>query len=177
MFVSRCQLLGIWATLFFTSLTPNIGLAFGDIFSDAYLVLEYHENMQNASFVRARAQECLNLKKERPIPLQAYAECLDSKSQFYYTLTFLLIPLIFYLTEFLTLKPEYEPTGLRRKLSLLWRDMCKKGLSISQYLSNCFLLVVYFSATALALILWQPVTACCKFYRDARLISRKERNK
>ena len=40
------------------------------------------------------------------------------RSQFFYTITFLLIPLIFYLTEFLTLRPEYEPTGLRSRIQV-----------------------------------------------------------
>ncbi len=44
------------------------------------------------------------MRAESPIPLQAYASCLGSSSEFYYTITFLLIPLIFYLTEFLTLR-------------------------------------------------------------------------
>jgi len=46
---SWCQIFSIWLALFVTSLTPNIGLAFGDIFSDAYLVIEYHANMMNVS--------------------------------------------------------------------------------------------------------------------------------
>ncbi|CAM6053917.1 unnamed protein product [Sphagnum tenellum] len=163
-----CQIFVIWATLFLTSLTPNIALAFGDIFSDAYLVVEYHSNMQNVSYMQTHEEICRNLKNESPIPLEAYASCLDSRSQFYYTITFLLIPLIFYLTEFLTLRPEYEPTGLRRKLRSLWSDLRTKGLSCLQYLAKSLQLLVYLLATTVALILWQPVTAFCKFYRDAR---------
>ncbi len=117
--------------------------------------------------------------------------CLGSKSQFWYTMIFLLLPLVFYTTEFLTLRPEYEPTGeskktvshknsknsdarrpkpvgLRSKLISLWRDLRRKGQSASQYLSGGLSLAAYFVATVVALILWQPVTACCKFYRDSR---------
>ena len=48
--------------------------------------------------------------------LQAYSECLSYQSQFFYTIAFLLLPVIFYLTEFLTLRPEYEVTGLRKRI-------------------------------------------------------------
>ena len=64
----------IWATLFFTSLTPNIALAFGDIFSDAYLVIEYHGDMKNATHVQMQKDECARLKEESPIPLQVSAQ-------------------------------------------------------------------------------------------------------
>ena len=58
--------------------------------------------------------------------------------------------------------------GLRAKLISLWGDLRKSGLGLSQYLSNSLLIVLYFLATVAALVLWQPVTAFCKFYRDSR---------
>ena len=165
---SWCQIFLIWATLFLTSLTPNIVLAFSDIFSDSYLVVEYYNNMMNATYVEKRALECEKLRSQSPKPLTAYAACLGSNSQFYYTITFLLIPLIFYLTEFLSLKPEYEPTGLRSKVANLVRDLREKKMTVSKYCGTLLRLLVNLVYTALALILWQPVTAVCKFYRDAR---------
>ena len=60
----------IWLTLFFTSLTPNIVLAFSDIFSDSYLVVEYHSNMINDSYVETHRNACLGFMDETPIPLQ-----------------------------------------------------------------------------------------------------------
>ncbi len=51
---SFCQVLTIWLTLFFTSLSPNLGLAVSDIFSDAYLVVEYHSNMKNQTYVHTQ---------------------------------------------------------------------------------------------------------------------------
>ena len=137
---SWCQRFMIWAVLFLTSLTPNIGLAFSDIFSDAYLVLEYYNNMQNATYIAYHKQQCQTLRAEDPVPLKAYAACLDSGAQFYYTLAFLLLPLVFYLTEFLTLKPEYEPTGLRKKIKDQYRSL-KAGLWSSQ----CFSLFLSFT--------------------------------
>lgn len=111
-----CQIFLIWLSLFLTSLTPNIGLAMSDIFSDAYLTVEYHGNWMNQSFNTHHEQMCLDLKNSTPIKLKAFAACLSSESQFFYTIAFLLLPLVFYLTEFLTLRPEYEPTGLRQRI-------------------------------------------------------------
>ena len=78
---SWCQIFVIWATLFLTSLTPNIALAVSDIFSDAYLTVEYHNNMMNASFVALQSDLCASLKNQTPIPLEAYASCLDARDQ------------------------------------------------------------------------------------------------
>ncbi len=69
-FSLRCQLFVIWATLFFTSLTPNIALAFGDIFSDAFLVIQYYDDMRNQTHVEMQEDECQRLRGESPIPLQ-----------------------------------------------------------------------------------------------------------
>ena len=165
---SWCQIFVIWATLFLTSLTPNIGLAVSDIFSDAYLVVEYHSNMMNASFVATQSELCASLKNQTPIPLEAYASCLDARSQFFYTITFLLIPLIFYLTEFLTLTPDYEPTGLRSRIARLCTELRSPNLLFFERILKILTLVALVVITFLALVLWQPVTAICKFYRDAR---------
>ena len=56
---------------------------------------------------------------------------IGPRSQFFYTITFLLIPLIFYLTEFLTLTPEYEPTGLRSRLARVCSDLRNPNLVIT----------------------------------------------
>ena len=53
---SCCQIFLIWAALFFTSLTPNIGLAAFDIASDAYLTVEYHTDMTNITSVGDASQ-------------------------------------------------------------------------------------------------------------------------
>ena len=50
--------------------------------------------------------------------LEAFAICLDSQTKFNYTIGFLLLSLVFYLTEFLVLDSKYEPTGLRKKISV-----------------------------------------------------------
>lgn len=117
-----CQIFVIWATLFLTSLTPNIGLALADIISDAYLTVEYHGNMMNQTFNIHHKEKCNEYRIQKPVPLKAFAACLDSRSQFFYTIAFLLLPLIFYLTEFLTLRTDYEPTGLRRRILVSLRS-------------------------------------------------------
>ena len=43
---NKCQIFSVWLILFLTSLTPNLGLGFSDIFSDAYLSKEYYDEMQ-----------------------------------------------------------------------------------------------------------------------------------
>ena len=66
-----------------------------------------------------RSDNCQNFKdeaKDEVYPLEAYAVCLNSQSQFFYTIAFLILPLVFYLTEFITLTNDYEPTGLRQRI-------------------------------------------------------------
>ena len=58
----------------------------------------------------------LVMNSQNPPELQAFASCLNSEAKFNYTIAFLLLPLVFYLTEFLMLRPEYEPTGLRQRI-------------------------------------------------------------
>lgn len=113
-----CQIFNIWFILFLTSLTPNIGLAFSDIFSDAYLTVEYYGNMMDATYVHNQSDLCQNLTNVTQPKLEAYAACLNAQSKFSYTIVFLILPLVFYLTEFLTLRSEYEPTGLRKALAV-----------------------------------------------------------
>lgn len=113
-----CQIFNIWFVLFLTSLTPNIGLAFSDIFSDAYLTIDYYGKMINSTYVQDQLDLCQNLTNVTSPTLEAYAACLNAQSKFAYTIVFLILPLVFYLTEFLTLRTEYEPTGLRKALAV-----------------------------------------------------------
>ena len=78
----------------------------------------------NETLVIESQRKCIELKNQTgPFPLEAYAACLSEESQFYYTIVFLLFPLVFYLTEFLTLRTEYEPTGLRRRISNILMEL------------------------------------------------------
>ena len=63
-------------------------------------------------------ENCTAFNNTKNPELKAYATCLNAESKFFYTIAFLLIPLIFYLTEFLTLTSEYEPTGLRARIAV-----------------------------------------------------------
>ena len=113
---SCCSKFRIWTILFLTSLVPNIGLCVFDILSDTYLSIEYYGNMNNLTYVENQNTSCYEGTLSNKITLKTYADCLNAKSQFYYTIGFLLLQLIFYLTEFLTLRNEYEPTGLRQRI-------------------------------------------------------------
>ena len=116
-----CEISWIWFLLFLTSLLPNLALSIQDILSDAYLSVEYYNEWMNETFVSSQKQKCLNSSNE-PLSdyttLDAFAVCLDSQTKFNYTIGFLLLSLVFYLTEFLVLDFKYEPTGLRKALSV-----------------------------------------------------------
>ena len=108
--------------LFLTSLVPNLALGIQDIFSDAYLSTEYYNNWKNETHTNETEVKCneflSNATSSNRTELGAFAACLDSQSKFYYTIGFLLLSLVFYLTEFLVLDLKYEPTGLRNKISV-----------------------------------------------------------
>ena len=118
---SICEISWIWFLLFLTSLLPNLGLGIMDIVSDAYLSTQYYNEWKNETYTIAAAEKCRELRKGENVSavyykLEAFAVCLDSESKFYYTIGFLLLSLVFYLTEFLVLDSKYEPTGVRIKI-------------------------------------------------------------
>ena len=118
---SICEISWIWFLLFLTSLLPNLGLGIMDIVSDAYLSIQYYNEWKNETYTTAAAEKCIELRKGENVSavyykLEAFAVCLDSESKFYYTIGFLLLSLVFYLTEFLVLDSKYEPTGVRIKI-------------------------------------------------------------
>ena len=117
-----CQIFWIWFLLFLTSLAPNLTLGTMDISADAILSKQYYDEWMDATSVNNQTQKCNDemMKKDSngSYPLEAFAVCLNSKSKFLYTIAFLLLSLVFYLTEFLTLESKYEPTGLRKKISV-----------------------------------------------------------
>jgi hypothetical protein len=116
-----CQIFWIWLLLFLTSLAPNLTLGTMDISADAILSQQYYNEWMNATFVSNQTQKCYNLthnSSNGQHRLEAFAVCLNSESKFLYTIAFLLLSLVFYLTEFLTLESKYEPTGLRKKISV-----------------------------------------------------------
>ena len=116
-----CQLFWIWFILFLTSLAPNLTLGLLDISADAVLSKNYYDEWMNETLVNNQIQECGNISNATAngkYPLNAFKNCLHSKSKFFYTIAFLLLSLVFYLTEFLTLESKNEPTGLRQKISV-----------------------------------------------------------
>jgi hypothetical protein len=121
-----CEISWIWFVLFLTSLLPNLGLGIQDIFSDAYLSTQYYNEWKNVTYTNEAEKKCnatIFATKGEDVSavyykLETFGDCLDSKSKFYYTIGFLLLSLVFYLTEFLVLDSKYEPTGLRKKISV-----------------------------------------------------------
>ena len=90
--------------------------------------------MNNESLVRSTEIKCDTYNTTGgKIPLEAYAACLSPKSQFVYTITFLLLPLVFYLTEFLILQSDYEPTGLRQRIKGVWKEPREDGRTWAEY--------------------------------------------
>jgi hypothetical protein len=122
---SICEISWIWFLLFLTSLLPNLALGIQDILSDAYLSTEYYNDWKNETHTNKTAEDCnaylsniISSNGTNRTELKAFAVCLDSQTKFYYTIGFLLLSLVFYLTEFLVLDLKYEPTGLRKKISV-----------------------------------------------------------
>ena len=116
-----CQLFWIWVSLFLTSLAPNLTLGTMDISADAILSQQYYNEWMNGTFVTNQNQTCYDLthnSSNRKHPLEAFEVCLNSESKFKYTIAFLLLSVVFYLIEFLVLDSKYEPTGLRKKISV-----------------------------------------------------------
>ena len=81
---------------------------------------------------------CYELSEQNPPELQAFASCLNSEAKFNYTIAFLLLPLVFYLTEFLMLRPEYEPTGLRQRIIVSTIFIHEKYVLNTRELTHCF---------------------------------------
>ena len=81
---------------------------------------------------------CYELTEQNPPKLQAFASCLNSEAKFNYTIAFLLLPLVFYLTEFLMLRPEYEPTGLRQRIIVSTISIHEKYVLNTRELTYCF---------------------------------------
>ena len=105
---------------------PNLTLGIMDISADSYLSKQYYDEWTNETMTGEQHQKCYELKnriQDGTYTLEAFSTCLNSQSKFFYTIGFLLLSVVFYLTEFLVLGEEYEPTGLRKKISV--RDLSK----------------------------------------------------
>ena len=94
--------------------------------------------MLNESYNILHNATCYELTEQNPPELQAFASCLNSEAKFNYTIAFLLLPLVFYLTEFLMLRPEYEPTGLRKRIIVSTISILEEYVLNTQKLTYCF---------------------------------------
>ena len=120
----------IWLTLCVTWLCPSIGLTFLDIFFDSLLAIEYYAQWQNVTYVNKsierfvllidikhsyiiiRCQECREVFRSPEFnttrsAIHCFEYCFTSEARLGYTLFFLLLPVVFYLSEFLTLTDRW----------------------------------------------------------------------
>ena len=52
-------------------------------------------------------------------PIEAFEYCFNYQSRFSYTVFFILLTPVFWLFEFLTIRDDYEPTGLRQRIKVI----------------------------------------------------------
>ena len=98
--------------------------------------------------------------------IHCFEYCFSSEARLGYTLTFLLLPILFYLTEFLTLTDRYEVTTLRKKLGRSLREIKKSCCNPLKVIVGLLQFIGWFCITLFAIIFWQLITALFKFYRD-----------
>ena len=166
----------IWLTLAVTWLCPSVGLTFLDIFFDALLSIEYYGQWSNVSYVNRSMERCEECREVFQSPefnttrsaIHCFEYCFSSEARLAYTLTFLLLPVVFYLTEFLTLTERYEVTTLRRKLINAFKSLKVQGCHPCHWLASLIQFVGWLLVTMLTVIFWQPITALFKFYRDGK---------
>ena len=171
---SLSRRLKIWMTLFISWLCPTIGLTFLDIFFDSLLAIEYFHQYNNSTYVNKSMERCEECQQvfaspafnETKTTIHCFEYCFSSQARLGYTLTFLLLPILFYLTEFLTLTDRYEVTTLRRKIGRSLREIKKSCCNPLKILVGLLQFIGWFCITLFAIIFWQPITALFKFYRD-----------
>ena len=101
----------IWMTLFIAWLCPSIGSTAVDIFFDSLLAIQYYHQYNNNSYVNKSIEKCEECQQVFKSPtfnttrttIHCFEYCFSTEARLGYTLTFLLLPIIFYMIEFLTL--------------------------------------------------------------------------
>ena len=109
--------------------------------------------------------------------IHCFEFCFSSEARLTYTLIFLLLPIFFYLTEFLTLTDRsvcqtyedqskavtrYEVTSLRRRLQVSARELRQNCCRPLQCVRSLLHLVGLSLVTTFTVIFWQPITAFFK---------------
>ena len=164
----------IWLTLFVSWLVPTVGITFVDIFFDSLLAIEYYHQFNNMSYVNKSIEKCDRCQEVFLKPdfnttrttLHCFESCFSTQARLGYTLTFLLLPILFYLSEFLTLTERYEVTTLRHKLSSSLMFIANNCWNPLKFIGGILKLLAWLSVTIFVIIFWQPITALFKFYRD-----------
>jgi len=164
----------IWLTIFIAWLCPTIGSTAIDIFFDSLLAIEYYYQYNNNTYVNKsiiRCEECQQVFSSPAFnttrtTIHCFEYCFSSEARLGYTLTFLLLPIMFYLIEFLTLTDRYEVTTLRSKLLKSLREICQSCCSPFKFFGAILRFLTWLCLTIFVVIFWQPITALFKFYRD-----------
>eukprot|EP00092_Neocalanus_flemingeri_P005491 GFUD01005921.1.p1 GENE.GFUD01005921.1~~GFUD01005921.1.p1 ORF type:complete len:1477 (-),score=243.09 GFUD01005921.1:84-4514(-) len=164
----------IWMILFVCWLCPTVGITFFDIFFDSLLAIEYYHQFNNITYVQQSIEKCercqeVFLKPEfntTRTTLHCFESCFSTEARLGYTLTFLLLPILFYLTEFLTLTDRYEVTTLRHKVTRSLQEISHNCWNPLKLFAGILKFITWFSITIFVIIFWQPITALFKFYRD-----------
>ena len=106
----------IWMILFVAWLCPSIGSTAVDIFFDSLLAIQYYHQYNNNSYVNKsieRCEDCQEVFRDKSkfnasrSSIHCFEYCFSTEARLGYTLTFLLLPIIFYLIEFLTLTERF----------------------------------------------------------------------
>ena len=92
--------------------------------------------------------------------IHSFEYCFSSEARLGYTLTFLLLPILFYLTD------RYEVTTLRKKLRRSLSEIKKNCCNPLKIIIALIQFIGWFCITLIAIIFWKPITALFKFYRD-----------
>ena len=106
----------IWMILFVAWLCPSIGSTAVDIFFDSLLAIQYYHQYNNNTYVNKSIERCEECQMAFKSPvfnttrstIHCFEYCFSTEARLGYTLTFLLLPIVFYLIEFLTLTDRYQ---------------------------------------------------------------------
>ena len=164
--------MNLWLIIFITWLCPTIGLTFFDIFFDSLLAIEYYAQWSNDSYVNKSMERCEECQTVFTSPdfnttrsaIHCFEFCFSSEARLTYTLIFLLLPIVFYLTEFLTLTDRYEVTTLRRRLGRCLKEARENCCQPLKCLGSLLKLLGWTLVTIVTVIFWQPITAFFKVF-------------
>ena len=175
------------------SLFAAFGLWLMDVVSDGYLTNQYYDEIFNGF---NQNQSCLEPLKNLPIVDQTFScyvtekDCnifavnqtaethnsLSCEQKFYWTLIFVILPLIMNIQEYLTLNDNYEITNTRKRFKLSFKELkcnrCNKR-TFPLLLKSCFNLLI----CLIVMVLWTPITALYQWVSGSKYEIARGRSK